>query len=141
MHRAVLDTNVLVSSLASETGAPAQIYRAWRNGLFVLVTSRYILEEFIRVAQVKLGYTSAALAPVLNVLYHFAEFVQPAPVRHSRIKKNDWPILGTAAAGQADFLVTGDRELLRLKRFDGIPIITPRDFIIFCNTKEKPLIV
>jgi predicted nucleic acid-binding protein len=37
-------------------------------------------------------------------------------------------VLGTAVAGQADYLVTGDKQLLELGNYQGIPILSPREF-------------
>lgn len=69
---------------------------------------------------------SAADAIVAFVREH-ATIVAPARVPPSACgDPDDLPVLGTAVAGAADLLVTGDRELLALGRYQGIPIVTPR---------------
>ena len=129
MKRAVLDTNVLISSLVSEHGVPSQLHQAWRRGDFVLITSDYILSELKRIARAKLDVTAGQLSPVLASLQQLAEIVEPAPVVCAGADEQDLPILGTALSGAADVLVTGDKKLLALDRFNGVAIITPRDFL------------
>ena len=55
--------------------------------------------------------------------------VEPAAVYHPNIDENDLPILGTAVAGYAETIVTGDNVLLKLRAFRGIRIISPREFL------------
>ena len=129
MQRAVLDTNVLVSSLVSEYGVPSQLHQAWRRGDFTLITSVYILMELKRIARTKLDVTDVQLSPVLESIRQLAEVIEPVLVTHTGVDEQDLPILGTAVGGRADFIVTGDKKLLALGRFDNMAIVTPRDFL------------
>lgn len=130
MIRAVLDTNVLLSALISLTGSPAKIYALWKEGgCFELVASRYILDEFYTAASQKLNFSDVQLAEVILSVQKSAEIVEPFLLRHDKILPNDWPILGTAIAGGADFLVTGDKKILNLKNYQGAKIITPKQFL------------
>lgn len=133
MIRATLDTNVLVSSLISSGGTTADLYYAWKQERYRLIISDYILRELAKVMRLKLGYTSEEMFSVLNAFYQLAEIIEPIEVADFGIDKDDLPVLGTAIAGQAEFLVTGGRELLRLKKFAGIPIIAPRNFLEIIN--------
>ena len=55
--------------------------------------------------------------------------VRPAKVPAGACRdRTDLAVLGTALAAEADCLVTGDRDLLELKTFQGIPILSPRAF-------------
>ena len=55
--------------------------------------------------------------------------VAPAPVPADAISDtDDLPVLGTAVAALADYLVTGDAELLALSRFRGVAVVSPRAF-------------
>lgn len=129
MIRAVLDTNVLISALEFG-GLPAKIYDAWERNDFIVVLSRYILDEFARIAIDKVQFDTPRLNLALSNLYNSAEIVEPFPVEHPNIFPNDWPILGTAVAGKVDFLVTGDKKILKLREYLGIEIINPRQFIM-----------
>ena len=55
--------------------------------------------------------------------------VDPAPVSPDAFADaDDLPVLGTAVAAQADCLITGDKKLLALGDYQGIPILSPREF-------------
>ena len=76
--RAVLDTNVLVSGLVAEQGPPRQILDAWLEGLYILVTSLYLMEELLhvlsypRIAE-RLRLEEGELAAILAALLPKAE--------------------------------------------------------------------
>jgi putative PIN family toxin of toxin-antitoxin system len=133
MLRVVADTNVLVSAFASRKGPPGQVYGAWLARGFVLVTSEYILNEFSRIAKSKLKFDDRAVVEATLFILSQARVVSPLPVSHDMIHLNDWPILGTALAGEVDFLVTGDKLVLKLNKFSNIHIITPVNFLKILN--------
>jgi len=128
MFRVALDTNVLISAMAFG-GSPAKIYDAWENNDFVMVLSGYILDEFARIARDKVKFDPTRLNLALANFYSIAEIVEPLPVEHPDIFPNDWPILGTAVAGKAGFLITGDKRILKLKIFYETEIVSPRQFL------------
>lgn len=75
-------------------------------------------------------FTRAEAKEVVDAVRKDAEQVSPAHLakRVCRDPDDDW-ILATAVAGSADLIVTGDKDLLVLRRFQGIPIVTPRGFL------------
>jgi putative PIN family toxin of toxin-antitoxin system len=125
--RVVFDTNVLYSALAAKgfceevvDEAVAECDIVWSNPL------RQELESILA-RRHKIGpATQAALAAYTDL----CEFVepQPLPARVCRDKTDD-VVLATALAGKADVIVTGDDDLLALKRFRGIRIMSPRQFL------------
>lgn len=127
--RAVLDTNVLVSALVTPRGVAGRIFDAWESSRFEPVTSPYILDELARVLIEKIGLHRALVLQRVELFYRLASVVEPVEVFAPSIDYNDLPILGTAVAGRADCLVTGDQLLLSIKNIHRIPIITPRTFI------------
>ena len=128
----VLDTNVLLSAMRSEGSPPAQIVDAWRKGRFGLVTSSEQIEEFRRAARYPkmLPYLPrGAVGRVINEL-------RSAEVVLKRLRRSgDAPdpgddyLLAMAIAAGADFLVTGDKPLLALKRAGHARILGPRRFL------------
>lgn len=65
---------------------------------------------------------------ITGYLSDVAEIVEPDHVDNSVCRdKHDLPVIGTAAEGNADFIITGDADLLALKRYRGINILTPRE--------------
>lgn len=129
--RVVLDTNVLVSGLAYPDSVPGRIVSAWRQGAVEVVLSRYILDELARVLlrlNHRLNWPPGDFADFIDMLAVQAELVEPgvsaAKVRVRDAK--DIPVLGTLLAAKADYLVTGDRDLLALA--GRHPIVTPAEF-------------
>jgi putative PIN family toxin of toxin-antitoxin system len=127
----VLDTNVLLSALRTDTSPPARILDAWRAARFELVTSVEQIEEFRRAAsypRLRSVLPRAAAGEVVNQL-------RAAEVVLERLRRagdspdpGDEYLIAMAIAAGADFLVTGDRKILALRRVAETPILTPRRF-------------
>jgi len=127
--RVVLDTNVLVSGLAYPGSVPGRIVAAWRRGSLEVVLSRYILDELARVLprlNHRLHFTPADFQDLIDSLALSADLVEPQSTPHPLRDAADQPILGTLFAAQADYLVTGDKDLLELSATQ--PILTPAQF-------------
>jgi putative PIN family toxin of toxin-antitoxin system len=128
--RVVLDTNVLMSGLAHPGSIPGQIVAAWRTGAIDVVLSRYILEEVGRVLprlNHRLLWDDAAFADFLDILAISVDLVEPLPVPPEAARDaTDLPVLGTLLAAGADYLITGDQDLLALA--DRHPILAPAEF-------------
>jgi len=127
--KAVFDTNVLIAAFVTEGICSKLLVRA-RTGQFELITCPFILNEFERTLRKKF---SAADEEVQDALLLIEEAVQTVVHPTEKITgvcrdAADDNILACILAAEADCLVTGDSDLLELKTFHGIPIITPRDF-------------
>jgi putative PIN family toxin of toxin-antitoxin system len=124
--RIVFDTNVLFAAFLAH-GVCAGLYE---ECLLCgrIVVSRFILEELQENLLAKAKLRQSEAEEVLAAVRADAEVVeaQPLAVRVCHDAADDW-ILATALAAQADALVTGDKDLLVLGRYAGIPILTPRD--------------
>lgn len=135
MPRAVLDTNILVSALISPRGTPANIVQAWRAEQFDLVTSLPILEELqeaLSRPKIRRRYhlLTSDIHNFLTLLTQAAILVAgtrsvSAPIHDL----DDLRILATAVESHADYLVTGDTDLLKLKRFQSVQIVAPAVFL------------
>jgi len=133
--RAVLDTNVLVSGLVAEQGPPRQILDAWLAGRYTLITSLYLVEElthvlsYPRIAE-RLRLDEEEVKAILVALLSQAE-VSPGQLRlpgATRDPKDD-AVVACAKEGQADYIVSGDQDLLILGGYEGVQVITPRQFV------------
>jgi len=128
--RVVLDTNVLVSGLAYPDSVPGRIVAAWRRGSLGVVLSHYILDELARVLprlNHRLKWQKADFADLVDLLAIQADLIEPQALAAGAARDaTDVPILGTLVAANADYLVTGDGDLLALA--DRYPIVSPADF-------------
>lgn len=127
--RVVLDSNVLVSAFALPQSATARVVTLWEEKQFTLIISEYIVDEVTRILVDKFKLPRDFVELRISALYGVAEVMEPVLVSFVGVDKQDLPILGTAVGGRADFLVTGDKKLLGLGRFDNAAIVTPRDFL------------
>ena len=129
--RLVLDTNILVSALIVPGGPADALYQAWRAGRFRLLTSEQQLEEFRRVTRypkVRKYIRPAAAGTMLNQIRLLAHVLAALPTLSVATDPADNFLLATAAAGQADYLVTGDKHhLLTLRRYERTQIISLRE--------------
>jgi putative PIN family toxin of toxin-antitoxin system len=127
--RVVLDTNVLVSGLAYPEGFPGRIVGAWRTGNLDVVLSKYILNEMVRVLP-KLSRNKRSTAEIRDLADSFlfmAEIVEPGGELDEALRDAaDQLVLGTLLAAKADYLITGDKDLLALA--GKYPIVTSAAF-------------
>lgn len=132
--RVILDTNILISALLLSQSPPGRIYAIWKEGGFTLLSCDAQMEELWQTL-----HKPALMARIqphhagrlVNELRRLSESVDPLP----RVKRSPDPdddfLLAMAAAGRADFLVTGDKSgLLALRRHEGTRIVSAREFAL-----------
>ena len=127
--RAVFDTNVLVAAFAAE-GICSKILTRGRKRQFHLIACPIILQEFNRVLIKKFSATRDEARSALRIVSEaIHSVVRPSQSLQSVCRDpDDDAILACALEARADYLVTGDVDLLELKVFRRIQIVTPRDF-------------
>jgi putative PIN family toxin of toxin-antitoxin system len=126
--KAVLDTNVIVSGLGWR-GAPAAILDAVADDRLVLVTSEPLLAELRRVLEYpRLAKVIQGGAQLADLVAASGVVVAPSRVLTVVRDDDDNRVLEAAIEGAADYIVSGDADLLDLGSFQGIPIITPGEF-------------
>ena len=137
--RAVVDTNVLVSGLLAPAGSPGAIHAAWFRAEFELVTSGALFSAFVRVLSYprirrRLPLTDDELSDLVSQVRTAAVVVETVQEIAVVRDPDDNRVLEAAQAGFADYIVTGDRDLLELREFSGIPIVTPAAFLLLIAT-------
>ena len=133
--RVVLDTNVLVSGLVAKGGAPRQILDAWLECQYTLVTSLYLVEEsahvlsYPRIAK-RLHLGEEELVAIMAALLSKAELT-PGHLHLPGVTRDpkDDAVVACAKEGEADYIVSGDQDLLVLGEYESIRVITPRQFV------------
>jgi len=129
MIRVVADTNVYVSALLFG-GAPEEVLLLARTGSISLHSSAAIQEELNRVLAVKFGWESSQVRAAQAALGRFTVAEIPKTVVKAVSEDDsDNRVLECALAAQAHVIVSGDRHLRKLRNFQGIPILSPREFL------------
>ncbi len=140
MVKAVVDTNLLISSLISPFSYPREIEKSWRAGKFILVTSREIVEEINCVLhlpriQVKYHLAETDIQAFILTLIHKSNCVTgELAIKGVAPDPGDDKIISCAVEGKAQFIATGDKALRQLKEYHGIKIVSAEEFIRFLNT-------
>lgn len=127
--RVVLDTNVLVSGLVYPGSVPGHIVTLWLHGGLDVVLSRYILDETARVLPrlSRIQLSDNEIRDLIDSLMFLADVIEPDAQRDADLRDvADQQVLATLRASQADYLITGDRDLLALQ--EKYPIVTPAIF-------------
>jgi len=136
IRRVVLDTNVVVSALLFDHGRLSWLRPAWMAGDFRPLVSHATAEELLRVLSYsKFHLTEQEIEALLGDFLPFSEPVEvPLGVREAvaalpRLRDPDDRIfLQLAEAGTAEFLITGDKDLLAVPPPRDYRIISPAEF-------------
>jgi len=127
---AVVDTNVLISGIFWK-GKPFEILRAWQAGQFALVVSPPIMEEYRRVlAEMTSRYALPVISPILELIELHAKMVKPISFgKPICTDPDDDKFLEAAVAADATYVVSGDKALLRIKKYLNVAIVKPAQFL------------
>lgn len=125
--RVVLDTNVIVAAFAAR-GLCAEVFEPCLTDHSVII-SEHILSEIKEKLINKICLPQSIVQDIINYLREQAEIFTPEKINESICRdKDDANIIGTALNGEAEFIITGDDDLLILKKYKDIEIVTPREF-------------
>ena len=126
---AVFDTNVLIAAIITE-GICSKLLRRARAGEFSLISCPFIMKELRRTLSKKFHLshdeTASAMEPISEAIERCIE--HNIKIMDICRDADDDNIIACAVAAKADYLVTGDFDLLEIKKYKDIKIITPRDF-------------
>lgn len=142
MVRVVLDTVVFVRALINPHGYSGRLFADYADQ-YVLLVSKPTAQEVLEVLQrpeLKRKFRQIGRVNVRQVidLVSQAQFVELGDIASVVRDPKDDIIVATAIAGQADFIVSEDNDLLDLKQVAGIPIINTRAFLArFARPDEK----
>lgn len=138
MNKAVFDTNVYISALGFG-GIPEHLLElaTGPGRQFELYASSDILKEIMKaLSSDKFQLSREEIADAISVIDDAADVINPG-IRLDVIKhRADNRILECAIKVKADFIVSGDKHLLGLKKYKGIQSTTPADFVTLLE-KER----
>lgn len=139
--RVVLDTNIIVSSLLAPAGTPATILSIWLDGRFTLLTCAAQVEELrstLHKPRVEERIKPHNAGRLVNRIRKLAENIQSLPKVERSADPDDDYLLALSEAGQADYLVTGDKgHLLELGHHKATRIVTAREFAALIAGKQR----
>lgn len=139
--RVVIDSNIIVSALLNGRGDPARALDLWRRARFELVTSNEQLEELRRVTRyerVRPLINPAAAGVLINTLRTRAQVLAALPAVDRSPDPGDNFLLAMVEAGQADYLVTGDKhDLLVLEHHGRAKIINAHSFLAILRRSRR----
>lgn len=128
--RIVLDTNLWISFLISNNFH--KIEKQLEQGKCILLFNEELLSEFIEVTgrpKLKKYFSVLDVNTILSTIHQYAEFIETrAKVEVCRDEKDNF-LLGLAEDGKADFLITGDSDLLVLKKHKRTKIVQYKEYI------------
>jgi len=136
--KVVVDTNVLVAGLLSPFGPPGEILRMIASGTLRLCFDARILTEYEGVlARPKFRFSAEHTQALMEHIQAegFSVASSPLPVRLP--DPSDEPFLESAVAGKADCLITGNTRHFPSARRQGVPILSPREFLDYYR-KHSP---
>lgn len=127
--KAIFDTNVLIAAFLTEGICVKLLIRARRRD-FDLILCDGILQEFKGVLKKKFATSSHETSEALIILSEAALEIHARTDSITPICRDsdDDLILACARDAVADYVVTGDEDLLVLKNYEGINIVNPREF-------------
>jgi len=128
--RVTADTNILISGLNFSGGKPFAFLELAREGKINVTVSEPILDEMADVLARKFDFTPERIEKARKFITGMARVVTPA-VQLDVIKEDpdDNRMLECAVSAGSDYIVSGDKDLLRLGRYDAIRILTVSDFL------------
>ena len=132
--RVVVDTNVLVAGLVAE-GVCRDIVKR-RLPACELLTSRVLMDELAEKMREKFGLDPQNL-PLLQIYQDAATVLKPKSLLRPVCRDpDDDELLAIALAGKAEIILTGDKDLLTLKQFQGVKILSPRQFVEWMDSQK-----
>ena len=123
----LLDTNVLIAAFVARGFCHELLEHCVRQ--HSLVTSDFIIAEFRDKLSHKLKFKPDSINQAVELLLTRMQVVESTSLSQRVCRDpNDDPVLAAAIAGKCDCIITGDKDLLVLKEYDGIEIVSPGDF-------------
>lgn len=136
--RIVLDTNVLVAGLLSPFGPCAEIVRMVSSGDLTLCFDSRVLSEYSEVlCRPKFRFEMGKVFVLLDHIERHGRIVASSPLSTLLPDSGDQPFLEVAVAGRAECLVTGNHAHFPKRACQGVQILSPGGFLMYCRNQLK----
>jgi len=125
----VFDTNIFISAFVIPYSKAEKAILRILEGDDSLIISKEIINEVLSVLSAKFHRDREALSHIALYLSDLSRIVKPVKRIHILDDDPDNRVLECALHGKADAIVTGDKEMLKLKEFEGIRIISLKEYL------------
>jgi putative PIN family toxin of toxin-antitoxin system len=132
---AVCDTNVYISAMVFG-GIPRDVVALGERGAVQLLLSPTLASEVERVLAVKFAWEPPRIRSICRPLWQAARLVSPATQVAVCRDPQDNHLLALASDGRAEYLITGDNDLLVLNPFENIQILSPARFLAIARHRQ-----
>ncbi|MFH1823833.1 MAG: putative toxin-antitoxin system toxin component, PIN family [Candidatus Firestonebacteria bacterium] len=129
MKKIVCDTNILISAFIFPGGPPEEVFKGIITQDYELGISEPILKEFKRVLMKKFSWPEEKSNEIIELIQRNAIIVTPKFVLKIIHDEPDNRILECAEEFKADYIVSGDKHILDLKKYKKIKILNPSNFL------------
>ncbi len=130
--KVILDANIFVSFFLTRGETIASVFAFWKRGKFEVFASTDIVVEVYRIfryPKIQKRITSVDHKALIQLVENLVERVYPQERTHVLRDPDDEKYLEAASVCHADYLVTGDRDLLSLKKYGTTQIVSPKEFV------------
>jgi putative PIN family toxin of toxin-antitoxin system len=126
----VFDTNILISALFSETGSPFRALALAKIGQIESVTCQEIMDEFLEKLLLKFKFSEDKAQSAIDEILSFSRIVEISGILKAVPNDpDDDMVIECAVVGNASHIVTGDKHLLSLVKYQDIAIAKATDFV------------
>ena len=137
-QKAVLDTNVIISGMLFPGSLPQKILECAIIGEFDAVTSPSLLEELQRTLIRRFGFSTEEGKDAKEFFEKICTVAEPSEIPEVvAADRDDDNLFAAAICGNAKIIVSGDKKVRAIKRFGGIDVYSPREFLDFMKEKEQ----
>lgn len=130
--RIVLDTNVFISGIFWEGNFCSQIIDKWRKGRFQLISSPKLVKELVETLRsFKISMDKELIEEWKNIILENSVMVYPiVTIKAVNDDPEDDKFVEAAVYGEADFIISQDRHLLKLEEYNKIKILKPEEAVL-----------
>ncbi|MCG2691218.1 putative toxin-antitoxin system toxin component, PIN family [Microgenomates group bacterium] len=134
--RVVLDTNVYLSGIIFGGNCRHILDLMIKKEIKVVISPAILLEISQKLKQ-KFKWSQNQIFTVIKTLIKSTKAVQPKiKIRVVKMDKSDDKIIEAAVTGRVNYIISGDKHLLKIKKYQGVKIVTPADFLSIYFKKD-----
>lgn len=139
MKHIILDSNILISAYVFG-GKPEAVLNLIISEKVQGITSGVLISEFLDILRKKFGVSQAEILEIEEEIKNTFKIVFPSTAIHIVRDEDDNRVLEAAVEGECDCIITGDKDLLDLKKYKNIKILTAEKFLLESKDSDGYLI-